>query len=135
MPNYCDFNMKIKGKKQDCQKWLDKMRDRDGRDCYDEENHFWRMWDVSVYDEEGTDDDYMMLISGVCAWSLETCCRASGYSEGIDLFEVNSKDLNIVMEAHSEELGMGFREHYIYDKGECLVDECYEVYDKDAFSI
>lgn len=40
MPNYCDFNMKIKGKKQDCQKWLDKMRDRDGRDCYDEENHF-----------------------------------------------------------------------------------------------
>lgn len=93
------------------------------------------MWDVCVYDEEGTDDDYMMLISGVCAWSLESCCRASGYSEGVDLFEVNSKDLNIVMEAHSEELGMGFREHYIYDKGKCLADECYEVYDKDAFSI
>ncbi len=118
MPNYCYYEMKVKGRKEDCYKWLSKMR------SYDEENHFYRIFDADITDECGTDNDYSIIISGDCAWSLETCCRSSGYSGGIDLFAENSKVLNIIMEAYSQEPGCCFQEHYIYNRGRCCSDEC-----------
>ena len=116
MPNYCNYTMKIKGMKEKCDRWLDKLRD------YDEDNHFWRIFESEVYDEGGTENDYYMCISGYCAWSLESCCR-SGYTEE-DLFEKNTRQFGLVMEAWSEEPGIGFQEHYIYNKGDCIKDEC-----------
>lgn len=78
-----------------------------------------------------------MTICGDCAWSLESCCRTSGYSEGVDLFEVNTKELHITMEAWSTEPGMAFQEHYIYNNGECQLDECVDYieywYDKERY--
>lgn len=118
MPNYCAYSMKITGNKADCKKFVDKMND------YNEENHFYRIFGAEVYDEYGTEDKYTMYLYGDCAWSLESCCRASGYSDGVDLFEVNTADLQLEMEAWSQEPGVGFEEHYVYDKGTCLVDEC-----------
>ena len=118
MPNYCGYTIKIMGTKENCEKWIKKMED------YNEENHFYRIFDADVYECGGTESNYFMCISGDCAWSLESCCRASGYSNGVDLFEVNTRELNLVMEAWSEEPGIGFQEHYIYNKGECEADEC-----------
>lgn len=118
MPNYCSYDMKIRGTKENCKKWHSKMTD------YNEANHFFRFFDATIYDEGGTDELYYMCICGDCAWSLETCCRDSGYSEGVDLFAVNTSELSLIMEAWSTEPGMGFQEHYIYDKGQCIADEC-----------
>ena len=131
MPNYCFYSMKIKGTKKSCEEWLYKMR------YYNHNNHFYRIFEADIIDEGGYENDYYMVISGNCAWSLESCCRGSGYAES-DLFAINSKELRIIMEAYSEEPGCCFQEHYVYKKGECEVDECVEwkeiYWDEDEYS-
>lgn len=119
MPNYCYYEMMIKGTKEHCYEWLKRMKD------HNEPNHFFRMFNPINVEEAGDDASYCMTLSGKCAWSLDTCCRAYGYSEGKDLFSINTKELNIVMEAYSDEPGVGFQEHYIYNNlGECVCSEC-----------
>lgn len=118
MANYCDFVMKIVGKEEDCNKFVEKLRN------YEEPNHFWRIFEATVYDRENDGDKTSLYVDGYCAWSLESCCRASGYSNGVDLLEVNTADLRLKLEAYSRELGIGFEEHYIYDKGDCIEDQC-----------
>lgn len=131
MANNCMYEMRIKGTKINCQEWLSRMND------YEKRNHFWRIFSADVADECGTDNDYTMTICGDCAWSLESCCRASGYSDGVDLFEVNTAELNLTMEAWSSEPGMAFQEHYIYKNGECETDKCIDYneywYDEDEY--
>ena len=61
---------------------------------------------------------------GDCAWSVESCCRASGYSNGVDLLELNTRELNLDVQIFSQEPGMAFEEEYLYKHGECIVDEC-----------
>jgi len=119
MPNYCDYIMKVKGTADNCRAFLKKLND------YDEPNHFWRIFEAYDDDEyDMNDGNHVMEISGYCAWSIESCCRASGYSGGTDLLSVNTKDLDLEVEIYTEEPGMCFQEHYIYKKGSCLVDEC-----------
>ena len=50
MPNYCDYEMKIKGTKKNCEEWLSRMND------YEKENHFWRIFDadIVVFDDIAT---------------------------------------------------------------------------------
>lgn len=137
MANNCDYSMKIVGTKENCERFVRKL------ESYEEPNHFWRFFSVDVYDESDAYDEpidknnYEIYICGDCAWSLETCCRASGYSDGIDLFEVNTKELELKLEAWSEEPGIGFQEHYIYDNGECLTDEYLDIgvywWDRDEY--
>ena len=117
--NNCEYIMKVVGSETSLQKWVEKMND------YEEKNHFFRIFSCEVY-EKGVEDNgmYYYKICGDCAWSLESCCRASGYSGGVDLFEVNTRDLQLIMEAYSKEVGMEFQEHYIYKYGKCLADEC-----------
>ena len=121
MPNYCDFSIKVVGSKENCDKFFNLL------DSYDDNNHFWRIFEAYVADEYNNDTETSMYICGYCAWSLETCCRASGYSKGIDLFEINTRNLNLKMEAYSREPGVGFEEHYIYEYGECVEDECRDI--------
>lgn len=116
MPNWCYYEMQIAGKKEDCDKWLAKIK------SYDEPNHFWRM-DGTVYDEFDANGEHYMSISGDCAWSIQSCCRVGGYSQ-TDLLALNTKNLHLKMEVYSSEPGMCFQEHYIYEYGECLADEC-----------
>lgn len=126
MANNCYFEMLIKGTKESCEEWVKRM-------CsHNEPNHFYRIFTCEVYESEYIDEaknEYMMEICGDCAWSLESCCRASGYSNGIDLFAVNTKELNLRMEVFSEETGMCFQEHYIYDRGICKADECVDYHE------
>lgn len=131
MPNYCDYQMKIVGAKEDCQAFVRRL------ESYTEPNHFWRIFQADVYDEESLEDRVAIYVEGYCAWSLETCCRASGYSNGTDLFEVNTRELRLKMEAFSREPGLQFEEHYIYDHGNCLADDCENItvywWDRDEF--
>ncbi len=132
MPNYCNYDMKITGSKEGCYALLNCMR------SYDDPNHFWRIFSSDVYDESGDEEEHVLYVCGDCAWSLETCCRASGYSGGVDLFDVNCARFNVCLEAYSREPGMQFEEHYIYDNdGECMLDECRDIevfwWDKGEF--
>lgn len=131
MPNYCDYSMKVKGTKKNCMEFHDRLRN------YDKENHMWRVFDATIYEEKGTDSDYELYITGYCAWSIESCCRSSGYSGGVDLLEVNTRELNLLLEVWTQEIGFGFQEHYIYEEGNCVVDEECNIesfwWDKDEF--
>lgn len=132
MPNLCGYSMRIKGKKENVNEFHKRMTD------YDLPNHLWRIFDADIYDKYENEDGTITIdVCGSCAWSIESCCRASGYSEGVDLFEVNSRELNLEIECWSDECGMCFQEHYIYNNGECLIDECVEwtetYYDEDDY--
>lgn len=123
MANHCDYVMKIVGKRTNCRTFMTKLK------SYDVPNHFYRIFDADIYAEEveADGDTVSFIITGYCAWSLETCCRASGYSEGIDLFEVNTRDLDLKLEAYSRETGWELEEHYVYDKGKCITSELKDV--------
>lgn len=121
MPNYCNFSMKIVGEKSKRDIFVKRLVD------YNQPNHFWRIFTADIYDEWDDGESGATLLCGDCAWSLETCCRASGYSNGVDLFAVNTEELGLKLEAYSREPGMQFEEHYIYDNGECIKDECVDV--------
>lgn len=111
MANNCEYSMKIVGSKWARDKFMKKLMD------YDEKNHFFRIFSAYPTDVDGED---ATLIYGDCAWSIETCCRAGGYSKGVDLLEVNTRDLKLKLEVFSTEPGCGFQEHYIYDNGEMV---------------
>jgi len=119
MPNLCCYDMKLKGTKENMYAFIRKMNN------FEEPNHFWRIFSCDIY-EAG---DGYCCFCGDCAWSLETCCRASGYSNGIDLFAVNTRDFNLELECYSSEPSIGFEEHYIYKNGECITSECADVYE------
>ena len=120
MPNYCDFTMKIVGSRKDCRTFMTRLV------SYDVPNHFYRIFEADVYDEREVEGTTSLYISGYCAWSLYTCCKGSGYFDG-DLFEINTRELNLKMEAYSHEPGVGFEEHYIYDHGKCVEDSCIDM--------
>ena len=46
MPNYCDFMMKVVGKKTDCRTFMSKLS------SYKVPNHFWRIFEADIYNEE-----------------------------------------------------------------------------------
>ena len=106
MANACYYEMLIKGRREDCEKWIERTRDEI---CY----------------EGGDDNEWFMKIEGYCDWSLEICYRNPKYSDGKDFFTANTEELNLIIEAWSEEPLMGFQEHYIYDHGKCILDECF----------
>ena len=132
MSNLCSYSMRIKGERENVYEFHKRMED------YDMPNHLWRIFEADIYDEcENEDGTITIDVAGSCAWSIESCCRASGYSEGVDLFEVNSRELNLEIESWSDECGCAFQEHYHYKNGECLIDESVEwheyYYDEDDY--
>ena len=132
MPNLCSYSMRIKGNKENVYEFHKRMSD------YNMPNHLWRIFETDIYNEYDNGDGTITIdVAGSCAWSIETCCRASGYSKGIDLFKVNSRELNLEIESWSDESGMCFQEHYHYKNGECLVDACVDwteyYYDEDEY--
>lgn len=123
MANYCDYNMRVRGTKENVYKFHKRMRD------YDSPNHLFRMFAADIYDEYDNEDGTTTIdIGGYCAWSIESCCRASGYSNGVDLFEVNTRELELKLECWSSEEGMCFQEHYLYDNGECQINDSVDWY-------
>lgn len=118
MANNCYYEMVVFGTKENCNEWLNRMR---GEDC-SVYKRFYRVFDSDVIDEGGSDKNYFMHIVGDCAWSLYCCGRRDEPEE--DLFAKTTAELSMVMEAYSSEPGMGFQEHFIYDNGEMIADEC-----------
>ena len=136
MPNYCNYEMKIKGSKDAIKRVLECLKvDYDYTIGKPEHKHFFRVFDSREDGEmeDNGDGTFTQFVYGDCAWSVY-CCMFSGggtyYNDckeshpdifmGTTLLE-QSQDCEI--EVFSEEESMEFSEHYIFKNGECLCDD------------
>ena len=140
MPNYCDYEMKIKGSKEAIARVLECLNaDYNYGEGKPSHKHFFRVFDATKDGNarKNADGTYSQLIYGYCAWSVSSCMLDGGFSYyqsvkkdhpeifmGTTLVE-QSEDCEI--EVFSEEPGMGFSEHYIFKNGECLCDDECEI--------
>ena len=136
MPNYCDYEMKVIGKKEDIQRLLNCLQaDYNYRAGKPEHKHFFRVFEA---EEAGTAKDngngtYTQYIYGYCAWSVWSCMmegRSTYYSDckehyGEDFMGTTlvEQSQGLTIEVFSEEPGMEFSEHYIFKNGECVCNE------------
>lgn len=131
MPNYCDYLMRVKGRRNNVDAFVTIMQ----ADYNEVPKHFWRVFEADVCDEHTENGIKTVDIGGCCAWSVHSCMRdgvgtyntdyetGENASHGTTL-EEQSKLLNLEIEVYSSEPGMGFQEHYLYKNGEELIDEC-----------
>ena len=137
MPNYCEYEMKIKGSKKAIERVINCLKqDYNYSKCKPSHKHFFRVFECFddeefVKNEDGT---FTKFVWGDCAWSVHSCMlkgQNTYYDSvkndfpnifmGTDL-EEQSKDCEI--EVFSEEEGCAFSEHYIFKNGKCLLDDC-----------
>ena len=71
MPNYCDYEMKIKGTKKNCEEWLSRMND------YEKENHFWRIFDADIAETNPFISFEFFFLPQYCEILLLNVCAAS----------------------------------------------------------
>ena len=88
MPNYCNYEMKIKGRKENVDKFVSYVKadyhydeiineNNDKEAVYKEltsDKHFYRIFEACIIDEEIFENgDSEVIISGYCAWSILSC--------------------------------------------------------------
>lgn len=125
MANNCIYTMKVIGNsREDVNAFVDMMT------YENKERYFARIFSADPYDEEEKDGRYSVMIAGDCAWSVYSCmCSGpwSYYGQGnnsdLTNLEIETKRLGLTVEIYSQEPGIGFAEHFIYDNGNCLVGE------------
>jgi len=140
MPNYCDYEMKIKGSKEAIERVLACLKaNYNYGEGKPEHKHFFRVFGAYESDEMEKNDDgtYTLFVYGDCAWSVSSCMLDGAFSyyellkkDYPDIFmgttlEEQSKDCEI--EVFSEEPGMCFSEHYIFKNGECICDDTQDI--------
>ena len=110
MANCCYFTMKIAGKPEQVNQFANQLNTGFGR-VYSFETDL-----LTIEKDSCPRSDLISVIGqGDCAWSISTAMP--------NLLEVSER-LGLCIEVFSSEPGNGFQEHYIYDKGSLLVDEC-----------
>ena len=124
MANNCFYDMHVKGKPADVDKFKEMLTD------YDLPKHFFRVFEAYEYDRsDNPDGTVTAMISGDCAWSVAACMTkdnpltyCSTFDDGTSLAE-QSAELDLDIEVYAEETGMCFAEHYLYKKGEEKANE------------
>lgn len=143
MANMCGFSMLVRGKHEDIEKFYDAIS----------QNGNIYMGRGAEAEIEYDDEDGVAQIDGWCKWSVQSALTDNAISmrtkpnmwywgddvdvntlEFITLLEATKK-WNLVMEVYSEEPGCQFQEHYVFDNGTILCDECveWEEYYIDAY--
>ena len=138
MPNICSYEMKVIGIKENLDKFVEVLQNDYHIGDKDNKLHMYRVFEAEMFDEEQlSNDKYEYSIYGTCAWSVASCMTDSAASYYADYHkkDVNatclrhlSDDLNLMIEVYSTEEGMGFQEHFFFDKGNVTINECYSVY-------
>lgn len=140
MPNYCDYSMRVKGKKENIEEFIEIIKaDYNYYTMkFTAKRHLHRVFEADVVNEpdEICDGIYDAIIDGYCAWSV-SCCMFDGAhsyyqqlkSEYGDMFRgttipIESKRLDLDIEIFSSEPGIQFMEHYIVKKGDIVLEEC-----------
>ena len=140
MANICTADTKVRGYKSCIDEFINTLKR--GYSYFSEPPkvngfHFFRIFDVEVYEYEHTVGViYMAKIMVDCAWSVY-CCMMPGmltyYNDmkeavppeqfkGTNIIQ-ESQRLNLAIEIYSEELGMGFQEHYWVNDGIQIASE------------
>ena len=144
MANYCDFQMKIIGKKENVQAFVSYLQAeyqyQDGYSNCTADKHFFCVLETEVITERTLfSGEYMMKIRGCCAWSVRRCMFKGEYTyynrwtekdrlslkesfRGTHLEEA-TRDLDLKVEIHSQEPHCGFREHYILEAGHVVLED------------
>jgi hypothetical protein len=81
---------------------------------------FGRIYEAYAY-RKGKDkktEEYYAGVDGDCAWSFQSAILDNGLLQKI------IKKYKITAEVYTEEPGVGFMEHYVWEEGELVVDEC-----------
>ena len=140
MPNYCNYEMKIKGSKKAIQRVVacleaDYNYDR-GKP---EHRHFFRVFDVFYDDPVKVDKNvYELFVHGDCAWSVHSA-MVSKTGESYYAYLKNNfphdfmgttlleESKNCEIEVFSEEPGCEFSEHYIFKNEKMICDDCVDI--------
>ena len=130
MPNYCNYQMKVKGNNENINEFISMMN------YTHPQKQFYRVFSADVYESE---DDYV-CISGDVAWSVYCAflsltgkCEHTGkyYTFISDV----SRELQLEIEIYSSEPGMCFQEHFLFDKGETIYIDCLDFYEYGNYCI
>lgn len=137
MPNYCNYSMCVKGKKENIEEFIKVMQSDYNYNTmeFSFDRHMFRVFEAECNEVEEYDDGvFQAIINGYCAWSVSSCMLEGGYygdckaSYGPDFrgttLLIESKNLNLDIEVYSEEGGCCFQEHYVIIKGYLVCDEC-----------
>lgn len=121
MPNWADFSMRIRGTKDNCEKFKDILFHENDK------LYFHRTFPYDKYTEGAIYSDYFMEFCGECAWSfICSMGESQTYSDGTHSSTVCeiSKLLNLSVEIYTTETGWHFSEHYFYKNGDELIADC-----------
>lgn len=133
MANNCAFDMRITGK-EDAIKEFIAMLSWQGEF---EECGLGRTYsfDADELEETTVPGIYTVTGYGDCAWSVLTAMREE-YRADAPSLESETERLGLVVEVYSSEPGFCFQEHYIFVKGNCILDDCveYEEHWIDSFN-
>ena len=145
MPNYCDYLMCIKGKKENIEEFIKVIKaDYDYNSMrFSFDRHMFRVFEANDEEIEQIGEDmYQVVINGYCAWSVSSCMLGephSYYARGKETYNekifrgttlpLESERLGIDIEVYSEESGCCFQEHYIIRNGIVEVDDCVDWYE------
>lgn len=124
MPNWCNYEMRVRGKKEKIEELQKIMTDNKLP------RHFHRVSIDDVIDFNQKDGSFITHIIGQCAWSVYSCMFEGDCTYQNDdpkastSLQKESERLELEIEVFSDEPGIGFQEHYHYDCGEELDNEC-----------
>ena len=135
MANICSFSMMVRGEHENIEKFYNAMsqngniymgRGAEAEIKYNDENcaqiDGWCKWSV----QSAMIDNAISMRTEPNIWAFST--REKEELEFITLLEATER-WNLVMEVYSEEPGCEFQEHYVFDNGTILCDECVEYHE------
>jgi len=142
MANDCLYEMQIRGSKRAIARVIACLKaDYNYTEKKPAHKHFFRVFDC--YDDSELNDNgdgtFTKYVYGYCAWSVHSCMMGNeGELSCYNMCKENYKDIfmgttleeqskDCIIEVFSEEPGMAFSEHYIYNHGVCECDTCIEI--------
>ena len=136
MANICDFSMRVRGQKDDIEKFYNAMIQKGNA-------YMGRGADAEIqYEDEG--EYYTAWINGWCKWSIQSALIDNAISmrtepnmwyfgDSVDVSKIEFVTLieacrkyNVDMEVFSEEPGCCFQEHIMVINGDVVIDDCVE---------
>lgn len=143
MPNYCNYELKAKGEKENLEKLIEIMNNNYNM-SEEDPLHMFRIFEATpTFDNE---EKTFLTVRGYCAWSVYSCMMEGACTYYNDFYKGTNattidrlaKDLNLYIEIISEEPGMCFMEHIMcYPNGEIIHESLpwyeFDIEDYDTF--
>lgn len=143
MPNYCGYDMKVVGKKENVKEFVKIMKAnydypsmKFGFDRHMGGRVYGAHAEKPVKNEDGS---YSVIIIGYCAWSVARCMFNGGYYRSLKnrygdecrstTVPIESERLGLDIEIYSGESESCLMEHYLVRKGKIICNEYEDWYE------